>query len=142
MTHAKEGDNVKVHFTGKLDDGRVFDSSKDREPMEVKIGGGKLISGFEKGIVGMEEGESRHITVEEREAFGPRREDLIMAVSKNDFPEDIDPFVGQQLQIKQPNGNLIPVTVKDVQRDTTTLDANHPLAGQTLHFEIKLLEIL
>jgi peptidylprolyl isomerase len=142
MTQAKEGDNVKVHFTGKLDDGQVFDSSKDREPMKVKIGEGKLISGFEKGIVGMEEGESRHITVEERDAFGPRREDLIMDVKKGDFPEDIDPFVGQQLQIKQPNGNLIPVTVTDVQGDTATLDANHPLAGQTLHFEIELLEIV
>lgn len=101
-----------------------------------------MISGFENGIVGMEEGESRHITVEGKDAFGPRREDLIMAVSKSDFPEEIEPFVGQQLQIKQPNGSLIPVTVTDVQGDTATLDANHPLAGQTLHFEIELLEIV
>ena len=141
MNQAKEGDKVKVHYTGKLDDGRVFDSTKDRDPVELKIGEGKVISGFEKGIIGMEEGETKNITIEEGEAFGPRREDLVVDVNKDDFPEGIEPFVGQQLQIKQPDGSTIPVTVTDIAGEITTLDANHPLAGQSLRFEIELLEI-
>jgi FKBP-type peptidyl-prolyl cis-trans isomerase 2 len=141
MAVSKMGDKVRVHYTGKLEDGRVFDSSRKREPLEFVLGQGEVIPGFETGVVGMEEGESKTITIPSEEAYGARHEQLVVEVEKGDFPSDIDPSVGQALQIKQQDGSFVNVTITDIEGDKVTLDANHPLAGQTLVFEIEMVEI-
>jgi len=142
MNQAKTGDTVRVHYTGKLEDGMIFDSSKDRPPLEFTIGGGEVIPGFESGIIGMEVGQVKTISIAPEEAYGPRREDLVLYVKKTDFPEDITPTVGQQLQIRQPNGRIIDLMVTEVGDESVTLDANHPLAGKTLIFDVELVEIV
>ena len=141
MSQAKENDKVKVHYTGKLDDGTVFDSSRNREPFEFTIGAGQVIPGFEQGIVGMAKGETKTVTLQPEDAYGKIRDDLIVAVNKSEMPADLNAEVGQQLQINQPDGKVIPVTVTDISEEKITLDANHPLAGKALTFEIELLEI-
>ncbi|MBD3381188.1 MAG: peptidylprolyl isomerase [candidate division Zixibacteria bacterium] len=141
MGQAQEGDTVKVHYTGKLDNGMVFDSSQDREPLEFKIGAGQVIPGFEKGIIGMEVGQSKTVKLPPEEAYGPQREELIAEVKKADIPENIKPSVGQRLSLRQPDGNTVNVTVSDVNEESITLDANHSLAGKTLIFDIELVEI-
>lgn len=141
MTEVKSGDTVKVHYTGKLENGKVFDSSESREPIEFTIGGGKVIAGFEEGILGMQTGDKKTITVSPEQAYGPRRDELIKVVNKSDFPEDIEPAIGLQLQVQQQGGNVIVVVVTDISEDDVTLDANHPLAGNTLFFDIELVEI-
>ncbi len=142
MNQAKTGDTVKVHYTGKLEDGVVFDSSKDRPPLEFTIGGGEVIAGFENGIIGMEVGSTKTISIPPEEAYGPRREELVLYVKKTDFPDNIVPAVGQQLQVRQPNGGIIDLVVTEMNDDTVTLDANHPLAGKTLIFDVELVEII
>jgi peptidylprolyl isomerase len=141
MTTLKNGDTVKVHYTGTLEDGRVFDTSKNREPLEFKVGEGQIISGFENGVIGMGLGETRDIEVPPEDAYGSRREELVMEVPAGEFPEHITPEVGMQLQIKQQDGTPFGVVVTDVGDAAVTLDANHPLAGQTLFFEVELVEI-
>jgi peptidylprolyl isomerase len=141
MTQAKDGDNVKVHYTGKLDDGTVFDSSVEREPLEFSLGSGNVIPGFEEAIVGMAPGESKTTQIPPDQAYGPTREELVITVEKEQIPTDLSVEVGQQLQISQNNGQVIPVVVTDVSDSKVTLDANHPLAGQQLTFEIELVEV-
>lgn len=141
MSKAQDGQTVKVHYTGKLEDGTVFDSSKDRQPLEFTLGGGSVIRGFEQAVSGMEVGESKTITIPPEEAYGHKRDELIIEVKKSEIPKDIDPNLGQKLQIKQPNGQIINLVVSEVKEDEVTLDANHPLAGQTLIFEVELVEI-
>ena len=141
MSQAQNGDKVKVHYTGKLENGEIFDSSKDREPIAFVVGEGNLIPGFEKAVVGMEEGGSKNISIAPEEAYGERREELVAEVNKSAFPENINPAVGMQLQVTSQNGNPINVIVTDVGEENVTLDSNHPLAGQTLFFDIQLVEI-
>ncbi|MBN1932825.1 MAG: peptidylprolyl isomerase [Desulfobacterales bacterium] len=141
MPQVQYGDTVKVHYTGKLEDGTVFDTSKNREPFEFQIGSGNLIKGFETGVVGMETGSSKTLTILPEEGYGLHRKDLIAVVERKDVPENIELKVGLPLQIKQPNGNFINVMVADMDETTITLDANHPLAGKTLVFDIDLIEI-
>ena len=141
MTTLKNGDTVKVHYTGTLDDGRVFDTSKESDPLEFKVGEGQIIPGFEQGVIGMEEGETRDIEVEPENAYGARREELVMEVPVGEFPDHITPEVGMQLQIKQQDGTPFGVVITDVADEAVTLDANHPLAGQTLYFQVELVEI-
>ena len=141
MTQAKSGDNVKVHYTGKLDDGTVFDSSAEREPLEFSLGSGNVIPGFEEAIVGMAPGESKTTKIPPEQAYGPQREELVITVEKEQIPTDLSVEVGQQLQISQNNGQVIPVIVTDVSDSKVTLDANHPLAGEQLTFDIKLVEV-
>jgi len=141
MSQAKTNDKVTVHYTGKLDDGTVFDSSQGRDPLEFTIGTGQVIPGFENGVVGMEEGESKTITLEPDDAYGQVRDDLIVEVNKTDIPNDIDVEVGQQLQINRPDGRVIPVLISAINDDKVTLDANHPLAGKTLTFDVELVKI-
>lgn len=141
MSKAKNGDGVKVHYTGQLISGDVFDTSKNREPLEFEIGGGKVIPGFEKGIIGMEVGESKRIAIDPGEAYGPRREELVVNVMKSDFPDHITPTVGQQLRMRQQDGSSVNVIIADINEDNVTIDANHPLAGQTLYFDVELVEI-
>ncbi|MBW1680255.1 MAG: peptidylprolyl isomerase [Deltaproteobacteria bacterium] len=141
MTQAREGHTVKVHYTGKLENGEVFDSSKERQPLEFKIGEGSLIPGFENGVLGMEEGQTRTIRIESEDAYGPRREELVVEVEKSRLPQDIIPAVGQQLQMQQPGAQPITVVITEVGEETVTLDANHPLAGATLFFDVEMLQI-
>jgi len=143
LSKVKEGDTVKVHYTGKLtDDGTVFDSSREREPLEFTLGDGKLIPGFEKAVIGMEEGDSTTVELDSEDAYGERREDLELEVSKSDLPDNIDPQVGMQLQMQQQeNGQAVPVQITAVEDDYVKLDANHPLAGKDLTFDIELIEL-
>lgn len=141
MAQAKAGDNVKVHYTGKLDDGTVFDSSVEREPLQFSLGSGNVIPGFEEAIVGMAPGESKTTQIPPDRAYGPTREELVITVEKEQIPTDLSVEVGQQLQISQNNGQVIPVIVTDVSDSKVTLDANHPLAGQQLTFDIQLVEV-
>ncbi|MFO8030726.1 MAG: peptidylprolyl isomerase, partial [Cyclonatronaceae bacterium] len=136
MATVKEGNTVKVHYTGTIADGTVFDTSKEREPLEFTIGEGKLIPGFEKAVVGMDEGDTGTVTIPSDEAYGEKREDMVIDVERSQIPPEITPEVGQQLQIQQKDGGAIPVVITDVTDETVKLDANHPLAGQDLTFEI------
>ncbi len=141
MKQAKNGDTVKVHYTGKLENGEVFDTSKERQPLEFRIGGGELIPGFEEGIIDMEIGEKKNITIPSEKAYGPKREELIIKIAKENLPDDIKPAIGNQLQVNQKDGNIINLTITGIDEDTITLDANHPLAGYDLFFEVELMEI-
>ena len=138
----KNGDTVKVHYTGTLtDDGTVFDSSREREPLEFTLGEGQLIPGFEKAVIGLEEGDETTVELDSKDAYGQRREDLELEVSKSDLPDNIDPQVGMQLQMQQQeDGQAIPVQITAVEDEYVQLDANHPLAGKDLTFEIELIE--
>jgi peptidylprolyl isomerase len=138
---AKKGDKVKVHYTGRLDNGDVFDSSVNKEPLEFQLGTGQMIPGFENAIMGLDEGEKITTTVPADEAYGERRDDLMFNVPRSNIPENIDPQVGQKLSIKQPDGQMIPVTVANIKEDAIIIDANHPLAGRDLIFEIELVGI-
>lgn len=141
MGQAKLGDTVKVHYTGKLDDGTVFDTSVEREPLQFSIGEGLVIPGFEQAVVGMTPGESKRTNIPADEAYGPYRPELVMVVDKERIPTDVCIEVGQMLQISQSNGQAIPVVVTEVSDSQITLDANHPLAGQELIFDIQLIQI-
>lgn len=142
MSTVKDGDTVKVHYTGKLNDGSVFDSSEDREPLEFTLGQGQLIPGFEEAVNGMEQGESTTVTIPSDEAYGERRDDLELEVAKDELPDNIEPEVGMQLQMQQQeSGQAVPVKITNVEDDKVTLDANHPLAGKDLTFDIEVVEI-
>jgi peptidylprolyl isomerase len=141
MAQAKTGDTVKVHYTGKLKDGEVFDTSADREPLEFKIGENRLIPDFEQAVVGMAPGESKSIEIASENAYGPHHEEMVMVVERKDIPEGLDPQVNQRLQVQQQNGQSFVVTVTDVSEASITLDGNHPLAGKDLTFDIQLTEI-
>lgn len=141
MAEAKKGDTVKVHYTGKLEDGTVFDSSVERDPLEFKLGNGNMIAGFENAVLGMEKGDSKSARIPYQEAYGERREDMKVEVPKTQVPEDLKPEVGQQLSIKQQDGTAVPVVVTDIDHEKIVLDANHPLAGKDLIFDIELVEI-
>ena len=141
MTQVKHGDTVKIHYTGKLKDGTVFDSSEGREPLEFKIGGGQVIKGFENGVTGMLVDDEKTVEIPPEEAYGDIREDMLLKVPKISFPDNITPEVGMQLQMKQENGTPVVVTVKEVAEENITLDANHHLAGKTLIFDLKLVSI-
>ena len=142
MAEAKNGDTVKVHYTGKLDDGTVFDTSIDREPMQFTIGEGQLIPDFEQAAVGMNPGESKTIQIPAENAYGPHHQERIMVVERSQFPEDLKPEVGQQLQVSQAGSQDFVVTVMAVSDSKVTLDGNHPLAGKDLTFDIQLAEIV
>lgn len=141
MTQAKYGDKVTVHYTGKLTDGTVFDSSNGSTPLEFRIGEGQIIPGFEKAVLGMSAGESKTTHLKIDDAYGPHRPEMVVEVSRSQMPSEIEPEIGQQLQIQQPDGGVIPVVITEVNDTTITLDANHPLAGEELIFDIELVAI-
>lgn len=141
MSIAKQGDRVRVHYTGRLDDGTIFDSSDGGEPLAFTLGEHSLIPGFEEAVVGMETGESRSTRIPADEAYGPRHDHLTVEVDEASFPDDITPEVGQVLQVRGANEEAIPVEVTSVENGKVTLDANHPLAGKDLTFEIQLVEV-
>lgn len=142
MAQVKHGDMVKVHYTGKLSDGTVFDTSLGREPLQFEIGASRLIPAFEQAVVGMTPGESKTANIPAEEAYGPHRADMVVVVERNNLPAHIEPEVGQQLQSVQEDGQTIRLIVTEVTDSSVTLDTNHPLAGQDLTFEIQLLEIV
>jgi peptidylprolyl isomerase len=137
----KDGKTVKVHYTGTLGDGTVFDTSVEREPLEFTMGEGKVIPGFEEAVKGMKVGQSKTVTIQANDAYGPHRDDLIIGIERTQLPANLNPEVGQRLQMQQANGRQSIVTVTDVSEETITLDTNHPLAGEDLTFELKLVEI-
>jgi len=141
MVEAKSGDTVKVHYTGTLEDGTVFDTSVEREPLEFTLGQGQLIPGFEQAVIGMKIGDLKTINIPADQAYGPYHDDLILVIERDQLPEDLAPEVGQQLQMTQADGEVVRVMISDVSEATVTIDANHPLAGKDLTFEIELIEI-
>jgi len=139
---ARQGDTVKVHYTGTLEDGTVFDTSMEREPLEFTIGGGRLIAAFERTVVGMSPGESRSTRIEAADAYGMYRQDLVLEVDRDRFPPDMNPEVGLQLEVRRPDGVTQLFMITETSEASVTLDANHPLAGHDLIFDIQLVEIL
>ena len=140
-TTATQGDTVQVHYTGRLDDGTVFDTSREREPLSFVVGGGQVIPGFDEAVAGMEAGETKEVRIPAERAYGERREDLVLQVDREQIPDGIDVEVGGQLALQQPSGQSVPVVVTDVNDESVTLDANHPLAGRTLTFDLELVEV-
>lgn len=138
---ASQGDKVKVHYTGSLNDGTVFDSSREREPLAFQLGEGQLIPGFERAVLGMAIGESKEIKIPPHEAYGEHSKDLVRPVEKKYLPKDMEPQVGMQLQLGS-NEDLTIVTIVGVDGEKVLLDANHPLAGKTLVFNIELVDII
>jgi peptidylprolyl isomerase len=138
---AKNGDIVKVHYTGTLDSGDIFDSSREREPLAFTIGEGKLIVDFEKTVIGMDIGETRTINIPAERAYGIKNDELIVGIPREHFPADLTPEKGQRFQANQPNGQVMPIVIVGVNETTITVDANHPLAGQDLTFSIELISI-
>ena len=141
MRRAKPGDTVKVHYTGTLEDGSVFDTSKEREPLEFTIGAGQVIAGFEQAVTGMEPGEQKSATIVPELGYGPRRDDMLVEVSKEQLPDELNPSVGQHLHVQQEDGTKFVVVVSNVSDETITVDANHQLAGRNLTFDLELLEV-
>ncbi|MBC8486324.1 MAG: peptidylprolyl isomerase [Bacteroidetes bacterium] len=141
MAKIKDGDNVKVHYTGKLNDGTVFDSSEGREPLAFTIGKGMMIPGFEKGVLGMDINEEKKITISPEEAYGEIREDMFAEVEKSQLPPNVKPEVGIELMSQTPDGQQLVVRVTEVNEKTIKIDANHQLAGKELTFDIKVVEI-
>jgi peptidylprolyl isomerase len=141
MAQVKEGDTIKVHYTGKLSDGEVFDSSEGREPLTFTIGKGELIEGFESGVIGMEVGDRKTIEIAPAKGYGERSDELTAVVSREQIPSHIEVSDGQMLQIQQPDGQKINVVMRDITDDNVTLDANHPLAGKELFFDVEIVDI-
>lgn len=142
MAQAKQGDTVKVHFTGKLSDGTVFDTSEGKDPIQFTLGSGQVIEGFDESITGMNVGDSKTINIPQEKAYGERRDELMLEVDRKHLPDNIDPGKGERLEMEDPNGRKIRVTVTDKTDQKLRLDANPPLAGQDLIFDIELVEIV
>lgn len=141
MAKAKDGDTLRVHYTGRLEDGTMFDTSRGGDPLEFTLGGGQLIPGFERGVTGMEPGEVRQVTIGPEEAYGEHNPEMVVRVERSQLPPDLDPQVGEQLEMRQGEQTFV-VTVTGADDESITLDGNHPLAGKTLSFEIELVEII
>lgn len=142
MPQAQQGDQVKVHYTGRLADGTTFDTSQQREPLEFTLGEGDLIPGFELAVIGMAPGESRTTTIPSDQAYGPHHAERVMDVERHHLPPDLQPSIGQRLHMTRQDGSTLTVVVTAVTAVQVTLDANHPLAGQDLIFDITLVEIM
>lgn len=138
---AKKGDEVQVHYTGKLEDGSVFDSSAKREPLGFTVGAGQMIQGFDAAVDGMAVGDKKTVTIPAAEAYGEKREDMLIDVPIDQVPADIKPEIGMQLTLQGGNGQPMPVIVTNVDEQKITLDANHQLAGKDLIFDIELVKI-
>jgi peptidylprolyl isomerase len=140
MPKVKDGDTVKIHYTGTLKDGTKFDTSVGGEPIQFKVGEGRLIPGFEQAVVGLAAGDKKTFTIPFDEAYGPRRDELIVTVDRNQIPPEITPVVGEDLVMEREDSHFN-VRVVEVTDDIVTLDANHQLAGEDLVFDVELIEI-
>ena len=141
MAKAKSGDTVRVHYTGTLDSGEQFDSSRGGEPLTFTLGEGNVIAGFDSAVSGMEIGDEKRVTIPAEDAYGPRREELTLRVPREELPTDLQLYEGAQLRMEQGDQVMI-VTVRTLDDDEVTLDANHALAGETLTFDLQLVEIV
>ena len=141
MTTAKMGDRVRVHYTGRLDDGEVFDSSDGGTPLAFTVGDGQVISGFEHGVVGMSPGDSRTVHIPSAEAYGEHHADGVMQVPREEFPPELELETGSSVQGQQGDGSVVSFTITAVSDSMITLDANHPLAGKDLTFDLTLVSI-
>ncbi|MDF7823710.1 peptidylprolyl isomerase [Pontiellaceae bacterium B12227] len=137
----EKGQKVKIHYTGTLDDGNQFDSSAGREPLEFEMGAGMVIPGFETGVADMAVGEKKTINIPAAEAYGEKREDLVMSFERAQLPPDLEPEIGMMLQMQGPQGQPVPVTITAVEEENITIDANHQLAGQNLNFDLELVSV-
>ena len=142
MAAVKKGDTIKVEYEGSLDDGTVFDASKNHgAPLEFEVGAGQVIKGFEEGVIGLNSGEEKNIKIKPSEAYGNSNPQMIQKVPRDKLPKDQEPKAGMVLMVNLPNGQQMPAKITEVAPDTVTLDLNHPLAGKTLNFKIKVVEI-
>jgi peptidylprolyl isomerase len=141
MAPARQGDTVLVNYTGKLIDGTIFDTSLDRAPMRFTVGQGKLIAGFEKAVVGMNAGEKKTVIIPFADAYGPRQDKAVVEMERKNLPAGFEPAVGQRLELTQEDDSTVLVTVVDMAESSITIDANHPLAGKDLTFDIELVSI-
>ncbi|OIQ35414.1 MAG: peptidylprolyl isomerase [Roseobacter sp. MedPE-SWchi] len=141
MTEVKNGDTVRIHYTGTLTDGSVFDSSEGRDPLEFTVGSGQVIAGMDAGLPGMVVGDKKRLEIPSVDAYGPLNPEARQAIPREGIPDDIPLELGTQLQMQSPEGHVLPVTVVEVTDATVTLDANHPLAGKDLNFDIELVSI-
>lgn len=138
----ENNDKVSIHYTGKLDDGSVFDSSEGTNPLDFIVGKGMVIPGFEEGVLGMEVGEEKTIKIDEQNAYGPVMKELIQEVPRDQLPAEIVPEVDMMLSAQSPEGHMIPVKIVEVTENSIKIDMNHPLAGKALTFEVKLEKIV
>ena len=141
MVQVKKGHSVKVHYHGTLSDGTIFDSSTGREPLEFEVGSGMVIAGFDEGVTGMSIGEKRSVNIPADQAYGQVQDEMIMEFPKAQFPPDMVPEIGLQLSMSNNEGQQFPVTIIEVKEDVVVLDANHPLAGKDLTFDLELVDI-
>jgi peptidylprolyl isomerase len=141
MSKVKEGDNISMHYTGTLEDGTEFDSSKGGEPLSFTVGSGEIIPGFDEGVRGMEVGESKDIRIPPDMAYGEYHEELVKVIPRDSFPPDVKPVLGMVFEMQLPSGEGIPVRIIDIEGEDVTLDANHLLAGETLIFNVQLVSI-
>ncbi len=141
MSQVKPGDTVRIHYTGTLEDGTVFDSSQGREPLEFTVGSGEIIPGLDNALPGMAEGESKTVAVPADEAYGQHDPNGRQQVPRDQIPEHIPLDPGTALQMQTPDGQAVPVTVSEVTEEVVVLDANHPLAGKDLTFDVEMVEI-
>lgn len=141
MAQATSGDTVHIHYTGRLEDGTVFDTSQDRDPLSFTLGEGQVIPGFEEAVSGMEPGQTKTTTIPSDQAYGPRREELQLSMPREQFPDNVEPEIGQPLQMQTAEGQVFQVTVVGQDEEAVQLDANHPLAGKDLTFDIELVKV-
>lgn len=141
MKKVEENDTIKIHYKGKFTSGEVFDSSENKDPLEFQVGSGKIIPGLEEAVIGMEKDEEKEVTIPKDKAYGDRNEELLKEIPKSSLPENVTPKVGMELQAKNSQGKQIPVTIAKVGDENIIIDANHPLSGHDLIFEIKLVGI-
>lgn len=141
MQQVQNGDKIRVHYHGKLRSGETFDSSNGREPLEFTVGSGQVIKGFDEGVKGMQVGEKKTVEIPVGEAYGEKQQEMMIEFPKEQFPQDMNPEVGMQLMMSNGSGQQFPVTVAEVKENSVVLDANHPLAGQDLIFDLELVSI-
>lgn len=139
---AQNGDTIRFHYVGRLEDGHVFGTTENRDPLEMQLGQGGMIPGVEEALVGMEPGESKNVHLAVEQAYGPHRGELVAEFQRDQLPPEIDPQVGQQVQLRTKDGQAFPAQIVAVGQEAIKLDANHPLAGKSLEFELQLVEIL
>lgn len=137
----KKGDKVKVHYTGSLDDGTIFDSSKGKDPLEFEVGSGKVIKGFDDAIIGMEKGKEKEVKIKSEDAYGNQNAELLKKIPRSQLPPEPEPKVGMMLALTSPDGQQIPARISNVTKEDVTIDLNHPLAGKNLTFKIEVVEI-
>lgn len=141
MDTVQKGNTVSVHYKGTLNTGEVFDSSEGRAPLEFKVGEGQVIKGFDDAVLDMKVGDKKQVNIPVENAYGDRNQDMLIQVPRTEFPQDMEPEIGMELQMSDDQGHVFPVVIAEVAEDHIVLDANHPLAGKDLIFDLELVSI-